>query len=116
MSGVASLLQCLTQTHKTRTSASLFGPPHLRNFLRFTKWPPSFKRTLCCSQASLAKVPRKVLPGADICGCKHDMHQLSQGLPNMYAAYAVTLFQKRTADPSCSVKLCKYLEYTMLLT
>ncbi len=53
--------------NKMFTSATLLGPPHLRNFFRFTKWPPSFNRTLCSSHASLARVPTKVLPGADTC-------------------------------------------------
>ena len=102
MSGVALPASPWTHTHDTLTSASLFGPPHLRNFLRLTKCPPSFKRTLCCSQASLAKVPRKVLPGADICKSKQDMHQLSQHLLDVHAAYAVTPFQKGAVDPSCN--------------
>ena len=113
MSGVALPASSWTHTHDTLTSASLFGPPHLRNFLRLTKCPPSFKRTLCCSQASLAKVPRKVLPDADICECKQDMHQLSQHLLDVHAAYAVTPFQKGAVDPSCSVQLCECLEHTM---
>lgn len=47
------------------TPASLLGPPQTLNLRRLTKWPPSFRRTRCSSQATLARVAKKVLPGAE---------------------------------------------------